>query len=786
MKSLFRKKMIGGFVTLLTVVPLFTTMTILNADSLFSTAIETNDTSETETNEEPQFSLEQETLQGEVDQLLTFTFSVDQLIQMVHLTIPEAVAIDFSELTSELSVTQGEKEDELLLDSQEAIDEFTLPIRVTQSGEYTILIEEDTELSLLVEEKAEDPTEEDQEEQENAAIEDQEADNEDSLPEGQDTEDAALVQDVARDDSNALNMTVNKDNFLEHFEVHGSANYNQETGYLLLTPAANNSVGNVTLKEKLNVNQPFILKGRANIGSNDNGADGMAFGFHNSENDALGVRGNGMGLGGLTDAFGFKLDSNYNRNTDTIDGVRIERDPSGLSDAPFAGYVYHPSPNNIVTWWGNNDEARARRTGNIDGVYEPITVSYLPDETGHWFVIDYKGQTWRRDVRDWQNPEVTASSFLIAGSTGARNNLHAFMFESMTYTIGTGEVEVNYRDIDTQEEISPTAFLDEPLRTTVTLDPRSGTEDEPYLKGYDFVRVETDSENFDPATNQIAIDAERQVVTYYFKRAESEINVHYVDEDGEERAPSVQLNGYVNDEVEIPVIEIENYAFQFEADDKPLSTRHLREEQEYTLVYRMMGVPSPVDPTDPDNEVSPENPPEIDEDQGLISIDFVSQYIFGDVSISAGTATYPARPQRLLDPQGNPTEERPNYLQISDRRAINDGWTLTATMTENGFQSNEGDSLPGARILLENIEMVTNSMNQSTVPPTYNETAKIEPGIPTPIASALDNQGTGTWVQRYGDLNTMGNSVKLEVPIGADPKQATYRATIEWELRFVP
>ena len=137
--------MIVGVVTLLTVVPLFTTMTILNADSLFSTAIETNDTSETEPNEEPQFSLEQETLQGEVDQLLTFTFSVDQLIQMVHLTIPKAVAIDFSELTSELSVTQGEKEDEWLLDSQEAIDEFTLPIRVTQSGEYTILIEEDTE-----------------------------------------------------------------------------------------------------------------------------------------------------------------------------------------------------------------------------------------------------------------------------------------------------------------------------------------------------------------------------------------------------------------------------------------------------------------------------------------------------------------------------------------------------------------------------------------------------------------------------------------------------------------
>lgn len=203
-------------------------------------------------------------------------------------------------------------------------------------------------------------------------------------------------------------------------------------------------------------------------------------------------------------------------------------------------------------------------------------------------------------------------------------------------------------------------------------------------------------------------------------------------------------------------------------------------------IVQEMGVVAPVDPIAPDIDVIPENMPEIEEEQGLISIDFVSQYVFGDVSISAGTTTYAAQPQRLLDSEGNYLgEERPNYVQISDRRAISTGWTLAATMVEGGFQNSLGEELKGARILLENAMMVTNSLNQSEAP-SYRENIKIEAGITATIASATNNLGTGTWVQRYGNMDTMRESVKLEVPIGADPKATNYQATIQWELRFVP
>lgn len=81
--------------------------------------------------------------------------------------------------------------------------------------------------------------------------------------------------------------------------------------------------------------------------------------------------------------------------------------------------------------------------------------------------------------------------------------------------------------------------------------------------------------------------------------------------------------------------------------------------------------------------------------------------------------------------------------------------------------------------------MLTNAAN-SAIPPTYSESMFLDPGVPALIAEADANEGSGTWIQRYGDMGTMGDSVKLEVPIGSNPRNMTYQATIEWELSFVP
>ncbi|WP_301406262.1 WxL domain-containing protein, partial [Enterococcus entomosocium] len=121
-------------------------------------------------------------------------------------------------------------------------------------------------------------------------------------------------------------------------------------------------------------------------------------------------------------------------------------------------------------------------------------------------------------------------------------------------------------------------------------------------------------------------------------------------------------------------------------------------------------VVAPVDPLDPETEVEPENKPEIPEDQGRLSLDFVSQFNFETQKISVSDQTYYAQPQRLLNEDGtvNETKERPNYVQISDRRVANErnGWQLS--VTQNGqFRNESGHELIGSEIQLFNQELVT-------------------------------------------------------------------------------
>ena len=72
---------------------------------------------------------------------------------------------------------------------------------------------------------------------------------------------------------------------------------------------------------------------------------------------------------------------------------------------------------------------------------------------------------------------------------------------------------------------------------------------------------------------------------------------------------------------------------------------------------------------------------------------------------------YYAKPQRLLNDQGVEAteEERPNYVQISDRRPehLRNGWQL-AIITQSGqFVNPTGNELIGATINLDNQALAT-------------------------------------------------------------------------------
>ncbi|GKS55939.1 WxL domain-containing protein [Enterococcus mundtii] len=197
---------------------------------------------------------------------------------------------------------------------------------------------------------------------------------------------------------------------------------------------------------------------------------------------------------------------------------------------------------------------------------------------------------------------------------------------------------------------------------------------------------------------------------------------------------------------------------------------------------------NPVDPLDPATEVEPENKPEVPENQGRLSLDFVSQFNFGTQKISVSDQTYYAQPQRLLNENGtvDETAERPNYVQISDRRPANErnGWQLS--VTQNGqFRNGNEHELMGAEIQLFNQELVTVQGGDS--PKLQEEPVqRILPNTRKILLQAEGESGTGTWIYRFGDAETAKESVALNVPKGANPEATTYSTKLTWELSRVP
>lgn len=198
---------------------------------------------------------------------------------------------------------------------------------------------------------------------------------------------------------------------------------------------------------------------------------------------------------------------------------------------------------------------------------------------------------------------------------------------------------------------------------------------------------------------------------------------------------------------------------------------------------------SPLDPLDPEREVDPENKPELPEDQGMLTIDFVSSFQFGEQSISSKNQFYFARPQRLLNDDGtvNETEERPNYIQISDRRSVQDrdGWELSVRQKEQ-FKTSEGQELTGAQLVFQNQQVTT---AQDGIEPGLirrNQMTLNPDGSKQTLMKAQDTEGTGTWIYRFGDAETARESVRLYVPRGANPSADSYKTTLSWELSSVP
>lgn len=295
----------------------------------------------------------------------------------------------------------------------------------------------------------------------------------------------------------------------------------------------------------------------------------------------------------------------------------------------------------------------------------------------------------------------------------------------------------------------------------------------------------TNNERFQELYGEDGVNYYSRISSMNVKEMDRYVTVFYLNDIGELLVEKEVITGLLGEEYQTTDKQFDHFSLI----EPPLNNSGVfsRELTEVRYLYNPTIV-SPVDPIDPEIEIEPENRPEIPENQRLFSIDFVSQFQFGIKVISVKEQTYYAKPQKLTNEDGtvNESEERPNYVQISDRRPENErnGWQLAVTQKEQ-FKNQTNQELTGARINLSNQQLVSAQGGEAPSLQVPNPLVLV-PGNKRTLIRAEGTEGTGTWIYRFGDGETAGESVSLDVPTGVNPEATNYSTTLTWELSAVP
>lgn len=316
-------------------------------------------------------------------------------------------------------------------------------------------------------------------------------------------------------------VEVTKDNFLDYFGLQGDATYDQGSGIVTLTEDEQSQSGNFALKNKILMNENFTLEGEVNLGDKSKaqkGADGVGFAFHPGAVDAIGSAGGSLGIGGLTDAFGFKLDTYYNSQTSV--GTYYP-DPEEFSDSntAFGSFVY-TDPGSLRAHTYVGADAPAQFIGVPENnTFKPITFNY--NGSTKTMTITYDGQTWSKNVSDWIRNDALA--FVMSASTGTYKNLQQFKINSFTYSPLTA-IHTKYVDKDTGEEIIDGETFEGLVDTTRSDLRRLHPQIIEMGYVYDSV-VSENKEAYDEATDTGTFDLAEYTVTYYYTHEPTHIGI---------------------------------------------------------------------------------------------------------------------------------------------------------------------------------------------------------------------------------------------------------------------
>ena len=376
----------------------------------------------------------------------------------------------------------------------------------------------------------------------------------------------SVVQPMA--DNTAVLTNVTKDNFKDYFSLNGSATYNQTTGIVTITPDENDKIGNFSLKSKIDMNSSFTLTGQVNLGnktSSQGGADGIGFAFHNGNTTDVGNAGGNLGIGGLQDAIGFKLDTWHNDNFTpqaTVPGAQVSSTDSngfGWSQDPsnpqFGAFVTTDSveikakdEKPYQRWWATTDMSSVKglSSNNLDGNFHNFVVSY--DGHSRLLTINYTEAsgnvlTWTKEV----DSSYQAMAMIISASTGGAKNLQQFKITSFDFKQAA---TVNVKYVDTKGNQIAQGKVTYPNGANVNGTYTTGQLEIP---NYKFVRMDDGTatgSNSLPATGTLTKAEDNGTVIYVYAPAYTQTSktisetIKYIDQDGKEVA-----KGYTADPI---------------------------------------------------------------------------------------------------------------------------------------------------------------------------------------------------------------------------------------------
>ncbi|MGW7900845.1 lectin-like domain-containing protein, partial [Staphylococcus shinii] len=319
------------------------------------------------------------------------------------------------------------------------------------------------------------------------------------------------------------NVVVTKDNFYDNMKLSGSATFDQSSGIVTLTPDQGGLKGAVSLNTKINSNKSFRFEGKVNLGNKyegktvngQTGGDGIGFAFSPGALGEIGKEGAAVGIGGLKNAFGFKLDTYHNTSKPNSSASALA-DPSKVAGGGAFGAFVTTNSNGVATTYISAnpvEDAVKLKVQPEDNSFQNFIIDYNGDTKV--MSINYAGQIWTRNISDWiKNSGTTNFSLSMTASTGGASNLQQVQFGTFTYT-ESAVAQAKYVDVTTGKEILPPQKLTGDVDATVTLNDQSSTI---INKGYTF--VSTDSSNaptYNPTSKSIKLTNQGQSVIYYYK-----------------------------------------------------------------------------------------------------------------------------------------------------------------------------------------------------------------------------------------------------------------------------